>query len=163
MDETSGAASVATLSEAAAIHRDLIRIGRAIRARSDAGPLSPGQLSALWTIAQNAPIRATELATRESVAGPTMSRVVACLEQSGMVTRTTDPHDGRVSLLTPTATGYQFMRGATSRKSDLFAEALDLLEPADRIAVTRSMRLLADTVCELDHPSTAPHTAEEGA
>lgn len=159
----SDAAPVATISDAAAVHRDLIRIGRAVRSRSSHEPLSPGQLSALWAIAQNTPIRATELAARESVAGPTMSRVVACLEQSGMVARTTDPHDGRASLLAPTDTGYEYMRGASSRQSELFEAALGRLDTADRAVVSRSMRLLADTLCDLEHPTIHTETAEEGA
>ncbi|AZG47551.1 MarR family winged helix-turn-helix transcriptional regulator [Gordonia insulae] len=142
-----------TPTGAAAVHRDLIRIGRAVRSRSGEGPLSAGQMCALWTIAQHAPIRATELADREGVAGPTMSRVVATLERHEMVVRTADPHDGRVCLLTPTAAGLDFIRGASSRKSQLFEVALDHLDSDDREKVEQAMRLLADTLCELAvHP-----------
>ncbi|MYR08161.1 MarR family transcriptional regulator [Gordonia sp. SID5947] len=156
-----GLSSTATLSDAATIHRDLIRIGRAIRARSGGGTLSAGQMSALWTIAQNAPIRATEVAEREGVAAPTMSRVVASLERHGMVMRTTDPRDGRVSLLTPTADGVDHIRGASSRNSELFEMALDQLADDERMAVERSMRLLADTMCGLTAPTTdSPDTAD---
>ncbi|MGC4961237.1 MarR family winged helix-turn-helix transcriptional regulator [Gordonia sp. DT101] len=162
-----GLSSAATLSDAATIHRDLIRIGRAIRARSGGGELSAGQMSALWTIAQNAPIRATELAEREGVAAPTMSRVVASLERHGMVMRTTDPRDGRVSLLAPSAEGMDHIRGASSRNSELFEMALGQLADEDRVAVERSMRILANTMCGLaaptaDSPDTADSATVEG-
>lgn len=154
--------SAATLGEAAAVHRDLIRIGRAIRARSGAGTLSAGQLSALWGIAQNAPIRATELAEREGVAPPTMSRVVASLERSGMVVRTTDPRDGRVSLLAPTADGVEYIQGASSRNSELLEMALERLDTENREAVEQSMRLLADTLCDLTSHKPDDATVEGG-
>lgn len=152
MDHTPGT----TLSDAAAVHRDLIRIGRAVRSRTGHGPLSPRQMSALWSIAQHAPIRATELADREGVAGPTMSRVVACLEQYGMVARTTDPHDGRVSLLTPTDAGLDYIHGASSRKSELFEQALARLDDDARNTVCGSMHLLADLLCDLNQPAPDP-------
>ncbi|GAC67510.1 MarR family winged helix-turn-helix transcriptional regulator [Gordonia soli] len=138
-----------TLHRAAAVHHDLIRISRAIRTQAGERALSAGQMSALWTIVQHAPIRATELADRERVAAPTMSRVVASLERLGMATRTTDANDGRVSLLTPTDDGRAYIEGTSSRKSELFAQALDRLADADRNGVERAMRLLADTLCEL--------------
>jgi DNA-binding MarR family transcriptional regulator len=153
------ATTATTLRGAAAVHRDLIRIGRAVRTQSHDGPLSAGQMSALWTIAQHAPIRATELADRERVAAPTMSRVVASLERLGMVVRTTDEHDGRVSLLALTSEGVAHIEGASSRKSQLFERALDGLGARDRACVERSMRLLADTLCDLaPHPSAVAST-----
>ncbi|MCF3937285.1 MULTISPECIES: MarR family winged helix-turn-helix transcriptional regulator [Gordonia] len=142
-------ADTMALRGAAAIHRDLIRIGRAVRSTTGDNLLSPSQMSALWTIAQHAPIRATELADRERVAAPTMSRVAASLEHLGMVVRTTDAHDGRVSLLALSDAGSAHLAGASSRNSALFESALDALTDPDRRCVERSMRLLADTVCAL--------------
>lgn len=172
MDETrsatgrdGGATALAIPGDAANIHRDLIRISRSVRTHAGDGSLSPGQLSALWTIAEHGPIRATELAELECVAAPTMSRVLATLERNEMVQRTTDPHDGRVCLLTPTTTGLGYLHGSSSRKTEVFAAALDRLDPDDRAAVTRSMHLLADTMNELDapEPPTADVNHEEGA
>ncbi|MFW0793724.1 MarR family winged helix-turn-helix transcriptional regulator [Gordonia sp. CPCC 205515] len=150
----------ATPSRAATVHRDLIRIGRVVRARSGEQSLPEGQLSALWTIAEHAPIRASDLAEREGVAGPTMSRVVASLEKNAMVERATDPHDGRACLLKPSDDGLAYLRGSSSRKADVFDQALDHLDSSERDAVQRSVRLLADTLCQLD-PSPTRSSKEE--
>ncbi|MFW0787895.1 MarR family transcriptional regulator [Gordonia sp. CPCC 206044] len=158
-----GLATTASPSCAAAVHRDLIRIGRAVRSRAGAGQLSAGQMSALWTIAQNAPIRATELADREGVTAPTMSRLVGALENRGLVERTTDPHDGRVSLFALTTPGMDYIQGASSRKSELFEEALASLDESERDTIARAMQRLADTMCELDPHRADNTTTQEGA
>lgn len=159
-------ATTATASRAAAVHRDLIRIGRVVRAHAGESTLSEGQLSALWTVAEHAPIRATDLAEAEGVAGPTMSRIVASLEKNAMVERATDPQDGRACLLNPTDDGLAYLRGSSSAKTELFDRTLDCLDTTDRDAVQQSMRLLADTLCQLtphhrDDQTTSAQTTKE--
>lgn len=67
--------------------------------------LTAVQLSALYKVELYGPIRLGELAAREQVAGPTMSRVVTALERLGLVERRTDPTSARCSLVAITRTG----------------------------------------------------------
>src|ERR671914_784632 len=63
------------------------------------GHLSPSLSAALVTIESHGPLTPSELAEREQVKRPTITRVVAKLEELGLVTRTQDPDDGRAWLV----------------------------------------------------------------
>jgi DNA-binding MarR family transcriptional regulator len=63
------------------------------------GRLTSVQLSALHKVDMHGPIRLGDLAAREQVAGPTMTRVVASLEGAGLVKRAIDPQNARCSLV----------------------------------------------------------------
>ena len=75
------------------------RLNRRIRidGRESVPPL---QLSALVTVEELGPLRLSELARREAVSVPTMSRVLAALDEQGLVVRTPDPQDARGVLVT---------------------------------------------------------------
>ena len=60
---------------------------------------TPSQVSALVSISRHAPVRPGDLAGIEGVAAPTLTRIVAWLEQEQLVERRDDPLDGRSSLL----------------------------------------------------------------
>lgn len=133
-----------------AVYHDVIRINRAVRMRTAPGTLAAGSVSTLWTVVQHAPVRTTELAERENVAAPTMSRIVASLEKQGMIRRGTDPTDKRVSLISPTDDGVRYIHGVTSGKARMFETALAHMSASDRVEVERSLNLLADTLLALD-------------
>ena len=75
------------------------RLNRRIRidGRESVPPL---QLSAMVTVEEHGPLRLSELARREAVSVPTMSRVLAALDEQGLVVRTPDPQDARGVLVT---------------------------------------------------------------
>ncbi len=135
-----GATSVPTL------YHLLTRINRTLRTRGGNGNLSAGAAAALWTIINHAPIRLSALAERESVSAPTMSRIVASLEEQGYVQRTTDPDDGRARLLDPTAQGIEIIANTRTRRARLLAEAIEGLDPDDRATVGRGLAILADAL-----------------
>ena len=71
------------------------------RVRIDGGEsVPPLQLSALVTVEQHGPLRLSELARREAVTAPTMSRVLTALDEQGLVVRSPDPQDARGVLIT---------------------------------------------------------------
>ncbi|MDF0531854.1 MarR family transcriptional regulator [Tsukamurella sp. 8F] len=131
---------------ATAVHYDLIRIIRTLRVHAGHGALAAGSASALFSVVYHGPLRTTDLAEREGVAAPTMSRIVAALERQGLITRMADPDDGRASLLVPTEDGRSYICGATSRKSQLMAAALERLDEEQRTELERSIGLLADSL-----------------
>ncbi|MFT4042927.1 MAG: MarR family transcriptional regulator [Gordonia sp. (in: high G+C Gram-positive bacteria)] len=135
-----------TTTDVAQLHHDLVRITRSLRTNGP-GNLSAGVASALWSLITYGPLRLSELSERESVALPTMSRVVAGLEQRGLVTRVPDPEDGRARLLVPTREGTDLIQHSRSKKAQLLDAALGRLEPAERAAVLTSVQLLANALC----------------
>ncbi|HEY9314729.1 MarR family winged helix-turn-helix transcriptional regulator [Williamsia sp.] len=138
-------------STAASLSRDLARIARGLRAGSNKSSLPLSSLSALWVLNDaGAPIRLSELAERETLTVPTMSRIVAALERDGLVVRTADPADGRASLLVPSHAGVELVNGNRSRRVQALERALDGLDATERDVLARALRKIAEELTE--HP-----------
>jgi len=113
------------------------------RLRQEAGALlSPSQAAALTTIERHGPLTPSELAERERVQRPTVTRVLARLEEAGLVVRAADPRDRRCSLVTISDDGRALLESARARKDAFLARRIDALEPADREALDRAAALL---------------------
>jgi DNA-binding MarR family transcriptional regulator len=122
----------------------LARLVRRLRAVGGEGDLTASQLSALATIAEAGLLRIGDLASREAVTAPTMTRLVDSLVRAGLVRRDRDPADGRSTLVSPTALGAARL-GAIGQERTAFL--------ADRIAQLRASerRSLSDAVPVLEH------------
>ncbi|MGC4960506.1 MarR family transcriptional regulator [Gordonia sp. DT218] len=136
-------ADIVGTTDVATLYHQLTRINRTLRTRGGNRNLSAGVAAALWTVINHAPIRLSELAERESVTAPTMSRIVAALEEQGFVERTPDPDDGRARLLNPTPAGVELIANARTERARVLAEALDALDDDDRSTVGRGLMILA--------------------
>jgi len=111
--------------------------------RQQAGAeLSPTQGAALATIACHGPLTPSELASRERIQRPTATRVLARLEEAGLVSRTPDPADRRSSLVSATAAGDALLDAVRERKDAYLAQRLDLLSPEDLFALERAADIL---------------------
>ncbi len=150
----------ATSPSTAALHQNLVHISRALRAIAGVGGLTAGSSSALWTIVNHSPIRLSDLADRESVAAPTMSRVVASLESAGFVERAVDPDDGRARLFRATDTGIELMRTAGSNRARALAGAIEGLDAADQARIHDGVQLLAQALTTDSTDSSSSHTAK---
>ena len=117
------------------------RLARRLR-RETEGNVSPSQISALSSIARLGPLTLGELSTAEGVRPPTMTRVVACLEEAGLVSRTVDAADRRVSHVAVTANGNRWLDRNRGRKDAFLASRLDALDPDDRATLARAVELL---------------------
>ena len=96
---TAPARDTVTHAETAARLRVAIaRLARQLRQHSPGG-LTPSQWSALATVEQFGPLRIGDLAEREGVTAPTATRVVASLEEAGLLSRASDPSDRRTSYI----------------------------------------------------------------
>ena len=73
---------------------------------------------------------------------PTATRIVARLEDAGLVTRAGDPSDGRVSLVSASAEGRALLRRLRTRKDAYLAQRLRGLDPADAEALERAAEVL---------------------
>jgi DNA-binding MarR family transcriptional regulator len=113
------------------------------RLRQEAGTdLSPSLASALATIERHGPLTPSELADVERVQRPTATRVVAKLEQAGLVDRAEDPSDGRVSLVSASREGRALLRRLRTRKDAYLARRLRELEPRELAALERAAGVL---------------------
>ncbi|GAA2085092.1 hypothetical protein GCM10009840_22620 [Pseudolysinimonas kribbensis] len=128
----------------AALARSLsFAIGRANRRMLAAGEgLGQGHLNALATVFRVGPIRPGDLAQREFVSAPTMTRTLRDLEDRGLVTRTGNPDDRRSILVSVTAEGEHEVLRARSARADILAGLIARLDPADRAALQTALPAL---------------------
>jgi len=136
------------IAEAAEANLALGRISRQLRRARGPSELGVGTLSALATLVRCGPLRLGDLAAREQVAAPTMSRVIAGLESAGYIQRDADPADGRARLLAATGQGEQLVTGLTSERTRVLAARLDRLTPQQRRGLLTGLRALEQTFTE---------------
>jgi DNA-binding MarR family transcriptional regulator len=135
---------VQTISTNDLAHRLRPVIARlARRMRQEAGvELSPTQGAALATIGCHGPLTPSELAARERIQRPTATRVLARLQEAGLVERTADPADGRSSLVSATTAGRDLLELVRDRKDAYLADRLDRLSTEDLAALERAAGIL---------------------
>src|ERR671930_1653191 len=103
------------------------------RLRQEAGEeLSPSQTAALATIDRHGPLTPSELADRERIRRPTATRVIAVLEEAGLVDRAPDPEDGRSSLVSLSPVGRELLARVRTRKDAYLSRRLRELSPDHR-------------------------------
>jgi DNA-binding MarR family transcriptional regulator len=113
------------------------------RLRQEAGEeLSPSQAAALATIDRHGPLTPSELADRERVKRPTATRVIARLEETGLVHRTRDPQDGRSSLVALSPAGRELLDRVRKRKTAYLARRLRELDADERATLDRAAAIL---------------------
>ena len=113
------------------------------RLRQEAGAqLSPSQTAALATIERHGPLTPSELAERERVQRPTVTRVLARLEEAGLVERAADPADRRCSLVSISAEGAELLDALRARKDAFLSRRIDGLDADDREALERAAGIL---------------------
>ena len=117
------------------------RLMRTIRQHAAAG-LSPSQVSALVTVDECGPLRISTLATRESLGAPAATRVVATLEEAGLVTRCADPDDKRASLISLTRSGGETLTALRSQRTSGLGAQLDALSDVERRLLERALPVL---------------------
>ena len=123
------------------------RTARRLRQQADS-PLSPTLQAALATVANCGPLTPSELAERERVQRPTATKLIAKLDDLGLVLRTSSPDDGRSTLISVTAAGRRLIRETRSRKDVYLAQRLRKLPAEDRETLARAATLLEELLAE---------------
>jgi len=126
---------------AARLRPVLVRMARRLRQESGTD-LSPSLATALATIERHGPLTPSGLAEIERVRRPTATRMVARLEEEGLVLRTTDPHDGRVSLVSTSPAGRTLLKKVRGRKNAYLARRLRELSDEEAADLERAAAIL---------------------
>ena len=126
------------------IARLRVAIGRLHRrmVQSTSGNLTFSQTSALVAVEKVGPIRLGELAARERVAAPSMTRTVSGLVEAGLLHRAGDPQDGRSFLLSITDVGRGFLEGLRTERNAALAEGVAHLTPEEYAALRAALPVL---------------------
>jgi DNA-binding MarR family transcriptional regulator len=125
---------------AARLRLAVTRLNRRLRAEADSGLTASG-ISALATIGRRGPLPLGELAAAEGVKPPTMTATVAALEAEGLVARSADGRDRRVSRVSLTARGRQRLDRARTRKTAYLAARLERLDEVQLEQLDRAVAL----------------------
>ncbi len=87
-----------------------------------------------------------QLAAAEQVKAPTMSRIVAGLQGSGLAKIETDAHDARRIRVTATAKGERLLQQARTRRVQQLAEILSEATHRDLDTLLRAAQLIEQVV-----------------
>ena len=130
-----------TLDLAVRLRLAITRTSRRLRQEAGTG-LSPSLTAALATVDVHGPLTPSELAKRERVQRPTATRLVARLEELGVLQRAADPQDRRSSLLSVTPAGRALLEEQRQRKTAYLAHRIEGLESEERAALDRAAAIL---------------------
>jgi len=136
----------AVVETADRLHSAAIHLLRRLRRQDDASGLGAPRLSALSVVVFAGPITLGDLAAAEQVRPPTMTRVVAALEEAGLVRRETDPEDGRIVRIRATAQGARVMQEGRERRVAELARELGTLPEKDVAVLGRALDVLERVV-----------------
>jgi DNA-binding MarR family transcriptional regulator len=131
--------TVADRLNSAMIH--LLR--RAAREDQSAG-IGPAQLSALSVLVFGGDTTLGRLAAAEHVRPPTMTRVVAALEDAGLVRKEQSADDRRSVRVSATAAGRRLMQAARQRRIQALAARLEGLSADDLETLAHAAALMED-------------------
>lgn len=115
-----------------------------------AGPYTPTQLSVIGAISRHGPIPLGELAARERLSPPTISKIVASLEDAGIVGRLPDRDDRRVCRVAITTAGSRWIKQSRARRNEWLAERIAMLSPPERAAIAAALPVLERLLGEGD-------------
>jgi DNA-binding MarR family transcriptional regulator len=119
----------------------IARTARRLRQEGGIG-LSPSTTAALATIERHGPLTPSRLATIERIQRPTATRVIARLEESGLVERADDPGDGRSRVITVTPQGAARLRAIRTRRTAYLARRLKGLSAEERRTLEDAVQIL---------------------
>jgi len=120
------------------------RLTRRIRqeAATTGEELTASTQGALASIERLGPITLGELAAAEQVQPPSMTRIVARLEEWGYVTRVVDAADRRVARAVITDAGRDLLAHSRTRRDAYLARRVAELTDAERALLARAVPLL---------------------
>jgi len=123
--------------------RDAItRLNRRVRQARPVGDLTVTQVSALTSLRLAGALTPRELADVERVQPPTMTKIIAKLEDRGLVQRTPHPTDGRQVILAATEGGQAVLDQFERARDEWLAHRLAALDEDERETLHRAAEIL---------------------
>jgi DNA-binding MarR family transcriptional regulator len=142
--------------ELARLRVALARITRSLDRRTRGDLLTRTQFSALATIARRGPVRVSEVAELEGVNPTMLSRILGKLEDAGLVRRSPDPADGRVSHVRVTDAGAELHRRLRAERTKLLAAQLAVMPQERGAALLAALPALESLAEHLAGPRPPP-------
>jgi DNA-binding MarR family transcriptional regulator len=128
----------------------LLMINRHLRREAHAEGITGGQAALLAQIRNDPQLGVRELAAREGISAPSMTRYLDRLEKAGLIVRTRSSEDARRIRPALTPKGVSVLRSVRRRRTAWLVERLDGLAPAEQRAVAEAVEPLARLLEEDD-------------
>ncbi|MFE0023060.1 MarR family winged helix-turn-helix transcriptional regulator [Amycolatopsis sp. NPDC059021] len=120
----------------------VVRLNRRLRAQRVGEDLSLTQVAALSTLHKCGPLTPGQLAAKEGVQPPSMTRVIAALEDLGYVERRPHPTDGRQAIVELSESGLTYVRNAISVREAWLDKQLAQLGDEEREVLSRAAEII---------------------
>jgi DNA-binding MarR family transcriptional regulator len=127
---------------ASELRTTVMRLARRLRNQRTDDTLSLSQLAALGTLARHGALTPGELAAHERVQPPSMTRLIAKLEEAGLVTRADHPTDRRQVLVEISPVGLAILKADRQRRDAWLAQRMRDLPPEDLEVLHRAAEVL---------------------
>ena len=138
-----------TASEvAAALRPSLLRLTRILRNQRVDTSVTLTQLSAMGTLQKKGPMSAGDLAACERVQPPSMTKVLASLEEKGLVTREAHPTDKRQAIIVLAQAGVDLLDSERRQRDAWLSQRVAQLTSDERAAL-RDVIPVLDKLAEL--------------
>lgn len=135
------ATSLDTSEVVAQLRLATIRLSRQVRKHAGE-QLPPSRLSALMTIARKGPLSLSELARRERVSQPTITRIVAKLDTAGFIVRRRNPTDLRTTIVDASPAGNEALAATEARFDVYLARHVAALTSSEQEILARAVPVL---------------------
>jgi len=120
----------------------VVRLNRRLRAQSSDSVITLSQISALSCLHKAGSMTPGELATREGVQPPSMTRVIAALEELGLVSRHAHPTDGRQAIVELTSAGHAKIEEEVSARERWLDQQLADLTEEERAELSHAAEVI---------------------
>ncbi|HEU5005601.1 MAG TPA: MarR family transcriptional regulator [Jatrophihabitantaceae bacterium] len=132
-----------TMAELAAqLRPSLLRLTRIVRNQRVDLSVTLTQISAMGTLKKHGPMSAGELATCERVQPPSMTKVLASLEERGLVRRETHPTDRRQVIVAITDEGLALLDSERRSRDAWLSQRLTGLTADERALIRKVIPVL---------------------
>ncbi|SNR56628.1 DNA-binding transcriptional regulator, MarR family [Haloechinothrix alba] len=120
----------------------VVRLNRRLRAQRLSTNVSLTQLSALSTLHKCGAMTPGQLAAKEGVQPPSMTRVIVALEQLGYIARTAHPTDGRQAIVELSQAGVDYVHANITMREAWLDERLAQLSEEERAVLARAAEII---------------------
>ena len=134
-----------TAELASSMRVSVMRLSRRLRYERGDHALSLTQVATLATLDRHGPLTPRELADHEKVQPPSMTRILAGLEERALIERTPHASDGRQHLVSLTKAAHDLLRDDRRRRDAWLAQRLAELTQEER-DVLRAAAALFDRI-----------------
>jgi DNA-binding MarR family transcriptional regulator len=113
----------------------LLTLNRHLRREAHAAGITGGQAALLAQIRNHPALGVRDLAAREGISAPSMTRYLDRMERAGLIARSRSAEDARRVRLALTTKGAAVLRSVRRRRTAWLAARIEELSPAEQSAV----------------------------